>query len=359
MTRRILLALFLVLATVSCGTSSGLDEDQTPRSRYAGTQGEYAVGPIPEAVVRDPNGRELRMAIEYPIRPGSYPVIIFSPGYAATPQSYVGLTSHWASQGYIVIKPVHETLRANPPADFWQLQTTNEWRNRVRDITLILDSLDQLQQSYPELQGKIDRTKIGVGGHSYGAFTAMLAAGVRTYPGAVSYADPRVTAVMAMSPQGPGAVRGLTNESWAELRKPALFITGTNDQGVNEQETPAWRRQAFELSPAGDKWLFVIPGAGQTTFTGRRDALGEPPPARSTLPGDEDPTLRDPRDPIRRPSDQRPVPRESASGLRERGLGSDLRALSLAFWDTYLRGSAEGRTMLEGAENRGAEMMRK
>jgi len=355
MTRRILLALFLVLTAVSCGTSSGLDDDQTPRSRYAGTQGELAVGPIPEAVVRNADGRELRMAIEYPIRAGTYPLIIFSPGYAAQPQSYVGLTSHWASQGYVVVKPVHEITRAgSASADVWQQHGQTEWRNRVRDITFIIDSLDLLEQTYPELQGKIDRTKIGVGGHSYGAFTAMLLGGGRTFPGAVSYADPRVTAVMAISPQGPGSVRGLTEESWAELSKPTLFMTGTRDQGTTAEETPEWRRKAFELSPAGDKWLVIVPNAGQNTFTGRRSALGEPPPADSTLAGD--PPFPDP---FREPLQQRRPAREGVAGSRERSLGSDIRAISLAFWDTYLRASTEGRTTLENGAARGVEVVKK
>lgn len=356
MTRRILLALFLAVVAVSCSSSSGLDDDQTPRSRYSGTQGELAVGPIPEAVLRDASGRELRMSIEYPIRAGSYPLIIFSPGYAATPLSYVGLTSHWASQGYVVVKPFHETARTQEATtDFWQQQTATDWRNRVRDITMILDSLDRLQQDYPELQGKIDRTKIGVGGHSYGAFTAMLAGGVRTYPGAVSYADPRITAVMAISPQGPGAVRGLTEQSFAELRKPTLFLTGTRDMGATEEETPEWRRRAYELSPEGDKWFVVIPNAGQTAFTGLRSATGERPALVGPVIGDP---IEDPRrNPMINPQDR--TPRESVAGLRERGLGSDIRAITLAFWDTYLRGSAEARTTLEGAAGRGAEVVRK
>jgi len=44
----------------------------------------------------------------------------------------------------------------------WRDQTPTDWRNRVRDITTLIDSLDRVEESYPELKGKIDRAKIGV-----------------------------------------------------------------------------------------------------------------------------------------------------------------------------------------------------
>ena len=120
-------------------------------------------------------GQDVLFTVEYPTRPGSYPLILFSHGFGATRQAYVGLSSHWASQGYVVIKPAHSDsgkVQTGNAADAWRDQTPADWRNRVRDVTAILDGLDKIEESYPELKGKIDRNKIGVAGHSYGAFTA-------------------------------------------------------------------------------------------------------------------------------------------------------------------------------------------
>lgn len=365
--RRILCSLLVSLAFIGCGsTATGLDEDQSPRSRYAGREGESPVGIIPDGILRDDaRGKDLVMTIEYPTRMTANPLIILSHAYASSNRDYIGLSSYWASQGYVVIKPAHadaaRTLRGVD--DQWTSQTPEDWRNRVRDITFIIDSLDRLEQAYPELAGKVDRTRIGVAGHSYGAFTAQLVAGVRTQPGSTSYADPRVKALLAMAPVGAAQNRGLTQESWADLRIPTMFMTGTADQGAAESETPEWRRQAFEYSPAGDKWLIVVSGARHGSFTGRTSAM------QPTL-SPHQPQLGDPtRDPERgrgspaeppRAQDPRRPGTESPSALRERGTYDDIKAISLMFWDRYLRATEEGRNALEYANARGGiEVVRK
>ncbi|HYC61637.1 MAG TPA: alpha/beta fold hydrolase [Thermoanaerobaculia bacterium] len=357
MIRRTFSILVLALLAACASTPNQLDEDQAPRSRYSGQAGESPVGVIPEGTIRDEErGRELVFTVEYPTKPGSYPLIIFSHGFGATRNAYVGLSSHWASQGYVVIKPAHADsgrLQAGNAAQDWRDQTQTDWRNRVRDVTMILDSFDRIEEAYPELKGKVDRAKIAVGGHSYGAFIAMLIGGARAR--GTSYADPRVKAIVAMSPQGASETFGLTNESWANVRVPTLFMTGTNDRGIAEDETPEWRRQAFEHSPDGDKWLVVLEGAGHASFTGRIDVA--PPTRAATGPmlGDD----------FRRPGEvmdqtRRDTPREGRAGMNIRYTFNNIKAISLAFLDAYLRGEAEGRTTLENAAQRGGvELQRK
>lgn len=364
MIRRTVALLLLAFAVASCASAPNqLDEDQAPRSRYAGQAGESPVGVIPEGVVRDTQrASDVLFTVEYPTRPGSYPLILFSHGFGATRGAYVGLSSHWASQGYVVIKPAHSDsgkLQTGTVPDAWRDQTPTDWRNRVRDVTAILDGLDKIEESYPELKGKIDRTKIGMAGHSYGAFTAMLVGGAKTFPGAASYADPRVKAIVAMSPQGPGQVFGLTNESYKDIRIPALFMTGSMDRGLAEAETPEWRRQAFELAPEGDKWLVVLEGARHASFVGRLDPTMEPSrPMREPALGDPAPRNRNPT--IDGETDPRRPGRESVEGLRFRGTFAHVKGISLAFFDTYLKNEAEGRTALEGAGGRGGvELVKK
>ncbi|HEU4889185.1 MAG TPA: hypothetical protein VFV49_14965 [Thermoanaerobaculia bacterium] len=344
----------LAFAFLSCATKPNqLDEDQSPRSRYAGEAGESPVGVIPEGVVRDgERAKDVVFSVEYPTRAGSYPLIIFSHGFGAKREAYVGLSAHWASQGYVVIKPAHSDsgrLQLSNVEQAWRDQTPADWRNRVRDVTAIMDGLDRIEESYPELKGKIDRAKIGVGGHSYGAFTAMLLGGAKTYPGGTSYADPRVKAVVAMSPQGPSETFGLTTESWKEVRVPILFMTGTLDRGMSDGETPEWRRQAFELAPAGDKWLVVLEGVAHASFTGRIS------PAIEGNRQVETPIIGD-----NRQTQERVPARESITGMRIRSTFATIKAISLSFWDTYLRNDAEGRTALEAVGGRGGvELVKK
>jgi predicted dienelactone hydrolase len=349
MTRRFLIVTFAALALFGCASTTP-DDDDTPKSRYATEAGETPVGVIPSANLRDPQGSTVVMAIDYPTRGCPCPLIVFSHGYGGNARGYVGMATHWASYGYVVIRANHrDTSRI---ADL----NVSNWKARVDDVRFILDSLPALQEKYPELQGRIDTAKIGLSGHSLGALTAMLAGGVRTFPDATSYADPRVKAILAMSPQGPREDWGLTEQSYAELRVPTLFMTGTLDRGLDDDETPEWRQRAFELAPAGDKWLFVISGAGHASFTGATGLTDREQQALQTG-ADALPPGTDRRNPLGgMQRDQRPV----VMVHPERALHGTVKALSLAFWDTYLRADAKGREALEAVEKRGnVEVKRK
>lgn len=362
MTRR-LLPLLLALVFAACASVDDPAPAQTPRSRYLGDVGEFAVGSIPDVVLADnARGREIVVSVDYPIHSGSFPLVVFTPAYGATSRHYIALGAHWASQGYVVVKMTHPGERRSVngdgnggAAEVLPKLTATDWKARAGDVRFVLDSLDRLALQYPELKGKIDATKIGVAGHSYGAFIAMLAGGVKTFPGGTSYADPRVKAIIAMSPQGPSDSVGLTKESFASLNVPALFMIGTQDAGTNDTQPTVWRRQAFELAPAGDKWLAVIEGATHRTFAGVRDQLSGAADQtfRPTTPhGNPDPLTR-PGDDPRRPG------RESAAGMNERNRFSAVRSVSLAFWDTYLRQDPKGREALERSESRLSEFAKK
>ncbi|HUP49423.1 MAG TPA: alpha/beta fold hydrolase [Thermoanaerobaculia bacterium] len=346
-----------ILLTTSCATPSGPPAEAVPPS-YTSMAGEIPVGVIPAGSLRDAErDRRLELSIDYPAREGSYPVVVFVTGFGAPSRSYVGLSSYWASHGYVVIKVGHPESRPDVTdlAEVWRDQTPAEWRSRARDISLVIDSFTQLEQQYPELKGKMDPARIGVGGHSYGAFTTMLLAGARTFDGvtAATYADARVRASLAMSPQGPGERGGLTTESWREVRIPTMYMTGTADRGVTEEEDETWRRQAFELSPPGDKWFVSLGGAGHFAFAGR---LVMPEAIETTEPAvPSDP--RDPRDPRTRgpllPTERTAVRRVDAGFYSDRARMNVIRTVALAFWDAYLKDEAAGREYLSALSTRG------
>lgn len=349
MTRRFLIITLAALMAFACASGTSKDPyekeeaDDAQLMRYTAASGKDPVGVIPSATLRDAKReRDIPLTIDYPTRGGPHPLIVFSHGAGATGRAYVGISSHWASYGYVVIKPTH--------LDNTRLEdlSANDFRERIRDMAFVLDSLDALETKYPELKGKIDRTRIGAGGHSLGAMTAMQLGGVRTFnPSAVSYADPRVKAVIAMSPQGTRESWGLTKDSWAEVKTPMMFMTGDRDWSM-EGEKPEWRKEGFELSAAGDKWLVYMPGAGHFVFAGRAGITQEEAARPRTSPID---------DPSSNPLGQRRMdPNRVPRGViidDQRGLISAVRALSLAFWDAYLRGDAKGTEHLEKSKDRG------
>jgi hypothetical protein len=160
-----------------------------------------------------------------------------------------------------------------------------------------------------------------------------------------------------MAPPGPGASRGLTNQSFSDLRLPVLFLSGSQDYGAVETENPAWRRQAFELSPAGDKWFVSLNGAGAAAFTGRMaDVMPYYEPSMPDYyPGSRPPGTNPAYVPP--PQDSR---RGATISFGQQNLFNSVRAMSLAFWDAYLKNLPSGREYLSRMKDRGdAEVLSK
>ena len=393
--KRIALAL-AILAAAGCGSTPQQKTTAAPQPAsyapsYAFDMGSSPVGVIPSALLRDATrNKDVEVSIEYPTRgTGSFPIIIFSPGYGGSSHAYEALISYWTSYGYVCIRPMHadsgalrdtmndllqmkpqdarpghrdrttanpDTLartRPNLAEAIWEKEREPQWRDRVRDITVILDSLNDLERNYPELVGKMDHNRIGVGGHSYGAFTALFLGGAKAGNPPLGGADPRVKAIVAMSPQGIAANRGLTSESWRDLHVPTMFMTGTRDYGANETENPDWRRLSYGNSPAGDKYFVLIRGAGHMTFTGVASGLGQ------------DQYYRNRENPIVDPRTGQvlnAVPQQNTrNGMAtDRGTFASIRSISLMFWDAYLKDKGDAKALLDPTKYAGSvELSRK
>ncbi|MBZ5628328.1 MAG: alpha/beta fold hydrolase [Acidobacteriia bacterium] len=248
---------------------------------YSPDRGPLRVLTIDELVLHDAaRDKDLRLKIYYPEGPGPFPVIIFSHGAFASRETYSALGEYWASYGYVSIHPSHAdsmhdsgyrgTLRQ-------VLRDSELWRSRPQDISFVIDSLPQIEKLAPTLKGKLDRARIGVGGHSYGAYTAVAIGGATVLmPGAKTprgFADKRVRAIVVLSPQGEGEM-GLTSRSWEHIRVPMLAMYGSRDFGT-QRRTPTWRSQPFNGAPEGDKYDVELQGATHFTLVGpfRRRAI--------------------------------------------------------------------------------------
>jgi predicted dienelactone hydrolase len=295
--------------------------DKGPHAYIPAAQKLHVV--MVQDVVLHDSGRnkDLHLNVAYPDVAGKYPVIVFSHGAGGSREGYQYLTRYWASYGYVVIQPSHADSialqRASGNQQFGleksleQATTDPEaQQNRPKDISFILNSLTQLQKKIPGLQDKLDTQHIGVGGHSFGAFTSLAIAGATlTIPGkssSVDLSDKRVSAVLAISAQGSGAM-GLTENSWKGLRLPMMFMTGSRDFSAGGH-LPEWRTEAFRKSPAGDKYLVFIQDAAHMNFAG--------------MGATED---------LRQGVSAIAMTRERHAVLR------DAQVASLAFWNAYLK----------------------
>ncbi|MEO0974420.1 MAG: hypothetical protein AAFX85_15125 [Pseudomonadota bacterium] len=190
----------------------------------------------------------------------AHPLIVFSHGARGSKDDYQLLTQCWASWGFVCIQPNHSDAQAVQDLEPSQMpaSTFKDWPNRPRDVSFILDSLIDLEHRTPGLAGRIDRERIGVGGHSFGASTAQLLGGalvIRDQRRSRPYRDPRVKALALISPQGRGQLHD--DGSWDELKVPTLTVTGTRDRGRDGQGWQ-WRLEPFHGAPAGAQYAVVI-----------------------------------------------------------------------------------------------------
>ena len=278
-----MLTLLVLTVTVACATTLVCaDEPLTLQ------EGPLAIETADSLTLKDAaRKKDLICKVYFPKTGGPYPVILFSHGFGGNKDAFGPVGRHWASYGYVVVHPTHadglgraERIpkadageRAGPRGRFQGLlggiSDPQKIGDRVADLVLILDSLDQLPDAVRGLKGKIDAKHIGVAGHSFGAYTAMLIGGVTADLGkekGKGFADKRVACILPISGQGTGQ-QGLTDRNWDALKIPMMTITGTRDQGAGGQGVD-WKKEPYQFSPKGDKFLVVIDGANHLSFGG-------------------------------------------------------------------------------------------
>ncbi|HXO37239.1 MAG TPA: hypothetical protein VN872_01300 [Candidatus Acidoferrum sp.] len=226
----------------------------------------------------DKRNKDVPVRIFYPVIAGQYPVIIFSHGAGGSDTCCESLTHHWATYGYITLQPIHDDSvvqrrsSGDENAQFPQavreaLKNPALWEDRPRDISFLLDSLPGLQKRVAGLNGKIDISRVGVAGHSMGAYTAEAIGGALVdlpgHPGQ-NFSDPRAQAILCLSPQGPGQF-GLTAHSFDNISLPFMGITGSLDN-LGPQANATRHKIPFERSHPDDKYEVFIHGANHTSF---------------------------------------------------------------------------------------------
>lgn len=280
--------------------------------RYDPDKGPNKVRTVDQLVLHDTaRNRDVPVKIYYPVGPGPFPIIIFSHGLYGSKDSYFALGKYWASYGYVSIHPSHDDSLKDGTYRGTLRQAINNsdlWESRPEDISFVIDSLPDIERRVPELRGKLDSKRLGVGGHSYGAYAGQAIGGARVQmPGKSapsSFADRRVKAIIILSPQGERQM-GLTAESWKEMKLPMLVMYGSKDFG-SQRQTPTWRSEPFFKAPPGDKYDVELEGATHMTFVG----------------------------PFR-------------PGRAENDLFKCVKLESLAFWDAYLKGDSAAKSYLQ------------
>jgi predicted dienelactone hydrolase len=305
-------------------------ETRDDAEAYKATEGPHRVETVEKLVVADgETDREIPIRVTYPSGDGPFPVIVFSSYWAGTKDDFEPLVAHWASHGYVCLRPDHADSRNfggrrafMPPIEI---------QDRPREVSFLLDRLDQISARAPALAGMIDGSRIGAGGIYAGAAAALYLAGMRIVEGPEEtlgdLRDPRIDAVLAMGPPGTGP--GVTEESFASIRVPLMVITGPQD-GSSRGHPAEWRTEAYRFSPLGDKYLAFIEGAGGSYG----ELAGDPRAAERSIPMLAKRLGLDP--------DQRDV-----IGPMLDNLAASVKSVSLAFWDGHLKSDGRALEYLE------------
>lgn len=295
------------------------------RGAYKNASGPYGVGVLSAELPRDArDAAPLSILVRWPMAapedattpPERFPLVIFSHGAGGGSEAFAELSDHWASHGYVVIHPTHSDsvkLRRergerfdDPRNAAQQVVSKVRPRDRVADVKLILDSLDRVEtliaehspgpgadrdghamnpgaqdarpdQSIdrPGATPRLNRERIAIAGHSAGALTAQMVAGLRFTGRRLSagwdFHDARIKAAVVISGQGLSRP-ALSADSWKRIEIPMIVYAGSEDRSPVNDETPAGRRHPFEYAPPGDKYLVYIDGATHGSYQGRQAA---------------------------------------------------------------------------------------
>jgi dienelactone hydrolase len=202
---------------------------------------------------------------------GPLPIVLFSHGGDGSTNGHTQLGhfgTEWASAGFLALH-----LNHLPSATI-----SRHYSDRPADVTVMLDHLEARTLPLPtDLVGTPDVTRIAHAGHSWGAYTAHAVGGARFTHG--QYRDPRVRAIIPISPQGPGGFgaydNGPADNSWRELPVPSLVLVGADEKNGplgDPQQLPDWRLYPYERAPAAPaRFLAVLPGQDHGDMAGGQE----------------------------------------------------------------------------------------
>lgn len=274
------------------------------------------------------------------------PVIIFSHGLSSRPEDFAEPLNHLASYGYVIAAPQHIGsdiiyLKEMFEGYHKNIFDRDEFINRPKDISFVIDELERRNST--EFQGRLDLKNVGVGGHSFGGYTALAIAGATIdfdylekacqtlYQGLnvaillqcralelprenYQFRDPRVSAVFAANPVN-RFIFGQTGISKIEI--PVLLASGSNDPAappIFEQGMP------FTWLNTPDKYWMLLEGQAHVNFSqldgGIKEALDST--IHFVLPSQD-------------------------------LISSYVKGTSLAFFEVYLRNNADFRPYLQSS----------
>ena len=203
------------------------------------------------------------------------PVIVFSHGLGGSNEKCAYLGQAWAAQGFVSVHIQHHGVdeqvwkgKIRPVKELRDVYGRH-WSGRMQadDVRFVLNQLEELAAGESSFGLMLDMTRVGVAGYDLGGLAAMLLAGQQPPDGRQSLHDLRVKAIVVMSPPVADQMH-IASVSYKAMTTPAMFFTGTEDDGV-VGPTKAWQRRIpFDYMQGQDRFLITYQDAGHLIYGG-------------------------------------------------------------------------------------------
>lgn len=216
------------------------------------------------------------------------PVIVWSHGLGGSVDGAAFLSRFIASHGYVMVHIQH----LGTDSSLWEGKSGHPWDvirktkiprsatlNRFADVPFVLDQLPAWLKAHPQIEQIADLNNIGMSGHSFGALTTQVAAGMM-FPDEGGklrrHRDKRFKAGILYSP-GPIDHLGLDNpeDVYGSIDLPMLHMTGTDDRSPIEDWDYTKRLDVYKNITEARQHLLVIQDGDHMVFTGSRGKLGK------------------------------------------------------------------------------------
>jgi dienelactone hydrolase len=267
-------------------------------------------------------------------QPGAYPLVLFSHGFGGHRRQSTFFCTHLASHGYVVAavdhvgNTIHDILQlmlqqaAGQPIEDTPELLEEFIAMRPADAIAVLDGL--LAGAEPAIAALIDRTRIGITGHSFGGWTTLM----------VAARDARISAALPLAPAGGGShmpVQALVealDRTWSRS-VPTTYLVAERDSLL-----PLYGMRELQARTPGTPRLLVLDNADHMHFCDRAAEMHEmframPPPGAFAEVAKNVPPMSE-------------LASEDAGYLFVRGLG-------LAHFDAVLRRNEAALALLEDA----------
>jgi predicted dienelactone hydrolase len=273
------------LLLIACSSLSLAACAAAPRSVAETSSATTSSASVCNAVWHDVRrDRDVPVRVRVPAGTARVPVVLFSHGLGGSLDAGTQWGEAWSEGGIAVVHLQHpgsdESLWREERSAAARLQalrrgmTAQQLIDRAADVSFVLDQLARTTGSMGAAGAcdltRIDMSRIGMSGHSFGAHTTQAIAG-QFFPGAVgTLRDARVKSAIAFSPSPP-AVGGdaAARAAFARMEIPFFSITGTRDEvPALTDVSPEQRTLPYRFMPVGGKYLLVMDGADHAAFGG-------------------------------------------------------------------------------------------